>query len=710
MTDKKTFDIDFSFKKNNVDELFFNLSENPDGFKNKDFRYTLSLIYQTVEDEFKDVFLSPYTPARNTNFFLVNEGGKLSFFVTPTNNFEYYLKSKGSLFKFRSQVLGDEVGYPMSLDLVMDYFGGFGDVVDLDAVTPTFIYMNNLTHFVMKLIEKLYFIPTVKTKGSMFRIVYEPIISNQQLARFINIFEENIPENLFIKGEKPKDFVRDFIYNYMNYVIYKFLGIKAYKFKDVKSGTYMIKDLEQRSQMKGMDIAENFSQWFDELYLGKYDVIPFFKIDKVEGDDELFRLKVHIKNRKTGESVLVDDLYTKDEIFGANSADISRIVEKQLNYAIRYMPELEDLFEDESKLALDLNLNEVYKIITQTAYYLQKAQIEVILPKELVNVVVPRASINAKVKASRSKELADIFNNTSSSKIALDDILDFSYEIAIGNEKISLEEFNKLVENSSGLVKYKNKYVLIDKEESKKIFEQIAKANLKSLSRMELIHASMSGQLYQYDFDYDSAFARVIQDFTKPVDVTPPAELKGELRPYQMTGLKWLWTNISKGFGVCMADDMGLGKTIQVISLILKMKEEKSLDKPVLVICPTTLIGNWMKELQMFAPSLDAVVYHGAERKLDVKHDVILTTYAIMRIDVEELKKQQWGMIIVDEAQNIKNPDTAQTLAIKMLKSDVKVAMTGTPVENRLTELWSIFDFINTGYLGSLKGQFHRLF
>ena len=591
----------------------------------------------------------------------------------------------------------------MSLDLVMDYFGGFGDVVDLDAVTPTFIYMNNLTHFVMKLIEKLYFIPTVKTRGSMFRIVYEPIISNQQLARFINVFEENIPENLFIKGEKPKDFVRDFIYNYMNYVIYKFLGIKAYKFKDVKSGTYMIKDLEQRSQMKGMDIAENFSQWFDELYLGKYDVIPFFKIDKVEGDDELFRLKVHIKNRKTGESVLVDDLYTKDKIFDANSADISRIVEKQLNYAIRYMPELEELFEDETKLALDLNLNEVYKIITQTAYYLQKAQIEVILPKELVNVVVPRASINAKVKASRSKDLADIFNNTSSSKIALDDILDFSYEIAIGNEKISLEEFNKLVENSTGLVKYKNKYVLIDKEESKKIFEQIAKANLKSLSRMELIHASMSGQLYQYDFDYDSAFARVIQDFTKPVDVAPPVDLKGELRPYQMTGLKWLWTNISKGFGVCMADDMGLGKTIQVISLILKMKEEKSLDKPVLVICPTTLIGNWMKELQMFAPSLDATVYHGAERKLDVKHDVILTTYAIMRIDVEELKKQQWGMIIVDEAQNIKNPDTAQTLAIKMLKSDVKVAMTGTPVENRLTELWSIFDFINTGYLGSLK-------
>ncbi len=693
--------IDFSFKKNNVDELFFNLSENPEGFKNKDFRYTLSLIYQIVEDEFKDVFLSPYTPARNTHFYLVNDNNKLSFFITPTNNFQYYLKSKGSLFRFNSQVISGEVGYAMALDLVMDYFGGFGDIIELDAVTPTFIYMNALTHFVLKLIEKLYFIPTVKKHNNMFRIVYEPIISNNQLARIINIFEENIPDDLFIKGEKPKNFVNEFIYNYLNYVIYKFLSIKAYKFKDVKSGTYMIKDLEQRAVMKGNDIAENIAQWFDELYLGKYDVIPFFQIEKIE--DELFRLKVHIRNRKTEETVLIDELYKDGEVFGANASDIARIVEKQLNYAIRYMPELEDLFEDEEKLYLDLNLNEVYKIITQTAYYLQKAQIEVILPKELVNIVVPRASINAKVKSERSKDLADIFNNTASSGISLDDILDFSYEIAIGNEKISLEEFNKLVENSNGLIKYKNKYVLIDKDESKKIFEQVAKANFKNLSRMELIHASMSGQLQQYDFDYDEAFAKIIQDFTKPVEVTVPETLQGELRPYQQTGLKWLWTNVSKGFGVCMADDMGLGKTIQIISLILKLKEDNQLKKPVLVICPTTLIGNWMKELQMFAPSLDAVIYHGAERQLDINHDIILTTYAIMRIDVDEMKKHNWGMIIVDEAQNIKNPDTAQTLAVKMLKADIKVAMTGTPVENRLTELWSIFDFINRGYLGSLK-------
>ena len=536
----------------------------------------------------------------------------------------------------------------------------------------------------------------------MFRIVYEPIINNSKMARIINLFEECMPEDLFIEGDKPQNFVYEFIYTYLNYVIYKFLGIKMYRFKDVKSGTYLLKDLEQKAVLKGKDIAESFTNWFDELYLGKYDVIPFFKIEKVE--DELFRLKVHIKDRKHNESVLIDKLYTDETVFGAKASDISRIVEKQLNYALRYMPELEDLFEDEEKLYLDMNLNEIYKMITQTAYYLQKAQIEVVLPEELTNIIIPRASINAKVKESRAGDLADLINNNANAgKLSLDDILEFSYEIAIGNEKISIEEYKKLLENNNGLIKYKNKYVLIDQEEGKKIFEQIAKSNLKSMSRMELIHASLSGQFEQYDFDYDAAFARVLADFTKPVEMTIPKGLKGSLRPYQEVGLRWLWTNVSKGFGSCMADDMGLGKTIQVISLLLKMKEEKRLNKPVLVICPTTLMGNWMKEFQLFAPDIDAVIYHGADRVLDVEHDIILTTYAIMRIDIEELKKHEWSVIIVDEAQNIKNPDTAQTLAIKMLKSDVKVAMTGTPVENRLTELWSIFDFINKGYLGTLR-------
>ena len=705
MTYTKLENINLSLKKNNVEEFFNNLSENPEGFKNKDFRYTLSVIYQLIEDEFEGIFLSPNSPVRNTEFFLINDNNKLSFFVTPTNNFQFYLKSKGSMFRYSPQEVNGEIGYVMPIDLVLDYFGGFGDLVDFSSLTPTFAYFNKLTHFVMKLIEKLYFIPTVKRKSyggsETFRILYEPIVSNKESAKIINELEKNLPENLFIKGEKPKDFLDNFIREYLNYLVYKFLNIKAYRFKDIKSGHYMLKDLEQRCFLKGKDVAENIAQWFDELYLGKYDLVPYFVVNKTDNDK--FELKVHIKNRQTNESILIDELNENERIWELETDDIAKIVEKQLNYANRYMPELETLFENES-LSLELNLNEVYKLIAQTAYYLQKAQIEVILPPELTNIIIPRASINARVKAARSEDLKEIFNTVSTAALSLDDILEFSYEVALGDEKMSLEDFNKLLSQSNdGLIEYNGKYVLVDKSDGAKLYEKITAAKHKKITRLDLIHASMSGQLQEYDFNYDEAYANVIKDFAKPIDVTEPELLTGELRPYQMTGLKWLWTNISKGFGCCMADDMGLGKTIQVISLILKLKEKKKLKDSVLVICPTTLMGNWMKELQMFAPSLKVSTYHGLDRKLDTKSDIILTTYAIMRIDVEEMKTHNWGMIIVDEAQNIKNPDTAQTLAIKSLKSSIKIAMTGTPVENRLTELWSIFDFINKGYLGSLK-------
>ena len=210
------------------------------------------------------------------------------------------------------------------------------------------------------------------------------------------------------------------------------------------------------------------------------------------------------------------------------------------------------------------------------------------------------------------------------------------------------------------------------------------------------------GKIDEYDFDYDEAFARVISDFTKVEDIELPKTLQGTLRAYQEIGYRWLYTNINKGFGCCIADDMGLGKTIQVISLILKLKEEKRLKKPALVVCPTTLMGNWKRELNNFAPSLDVLTYHGFNREFSTNCDVILTTYAILRIDLEKFQKTNWDILIIDEAQNIKNPSTSQTQAIKAIKAQMKVAMTGTPVENRLSELWSIFDFINKGYLGSL--------
>ena len=349
-----------------------------------------------------------------------------------------------------------------------------------------------------------------------------------------------------------------------------------------------------------------------------------------------------------------------------------------------------------------MNVNEVYKVMANTAYYLNKAGIELILPEDFGNIVVPRASINARVKAGREAELAELLNFGVNS-MNLKNIFEFDYKIAIGDEKISVEEFEELTKNSKGLVAYKNMYILIEQDEAKALIDKVKNPTIENMTRAELLHAALSGNVKDYEFDYDSAFANILKDLTKVQEVTPPEGLKAHLRPYQENGLRWLYTNTVKGFGTCIADDMGLGKTIQVISLILKLKEENRIKGQVLVVCPTTLLGNWVKELNGFAPSLNVSVYHGPERKIDEKADVIITTFAVLRIDIEEIKKKSWGMLIIDEAQNIKNPDTSQTLAVKSLKAEYKVAMTGTPVENRLTELWSIFDFINKGYLGTIR-------
>ena len=153
-----------------------------------------------------------------------------------------------------------------------------------------------------------------------------------------------------------------------------------------------------------------------------------------------------------------------------------------------------------------------------------------------------------------------------------------------------------------------------------------------------------------------------------------------------------------------IADDMGLGKTIQVITLLLKLRDEGVLDKkPALAIVPTSLLTNWEKEVGKFAPGLTTHVYHGQKRNWHPGCHLMITSYGILRSDLKQFEEQSWSVLIIDEAQNIKNPGTDQTRAVKKIRAGMKIAMTGTPVENRLTDYWSIMDFLNRGYLGSEK-------
>ena len=694
----------YSFKKNNIETLFQNLTENPSGMEKKDFRLTISTIYGVVEDEFEGTFHQPVSILRNTNFYLYEENKKPMVFVYPKNNFDFWLKSKGSLYRFvvkTKMINGEEQdGYAIPLEVIWEYFSCLADVEHNEDLTDSYSSLNNLTQFVLKAIQKLYFIPKVVTTDKLFSIKYELFSFTDELTASLKKLNE-IAFDKMSSIKNTKDYLID---NYINYIIFKFIGLKLSKFKEYKAAMYFMKPLQQKRYIRSTDIATAISDWLDEIYIGKYNIIPVLNITKITDED--FELTLTIKNKQEGkepEILPVEVLYSDAETIFDKPADfVVSVIEKQLNYALKYYPELENLFEEENNFKLKMNVNEVYKVMANTAYYLNKAGIELVLPEDFGNIVVPRASINAKVKAGREADLQELLNFGANS-MNLSNIFDFDYKIAIGDERISVDEFEALTKNAKGLVAYKNMYILLEDNEAQALIDKVKNPSIENLTRAELLHAALSGNVKDYEFDYDEAFANILKDLTKIQEVTPPEGLKGSLRPYQENGLRWLYTNTIKGFGTCIADDMGLGKTIQVISLILKLKEENRIKGQTLVVCPTTLLGNWVKELHGFAPSLNVSVYHGPERKLDDKADVIVTTFAVLRIDIEDIKKKSWGMLVIDEAQNIKNPDTSQTLAVKSLKAEYKVAMTGTPVENRLTELWSIFDFINKGYLGTIR-------
>src|SRR5262249_6756460 len=191
---------------------------------------------------------------------------------------------------------------------------------------------------------------------------------------------------------------------------------------------------------------------------------------------------------------------------------------------------------------------------------------------------------------------------------------------------------------------------------------------------------------------------------------TPPPSAPGgigaPLRPYQETGLSWLWFLHRHRLSGILADDMGLGKTLQALTLLQKAKDAEG-TKPSLVVAPTSVLANWQREVERFAPQLTTALWHGQERKERAESlrdvDLVLTSYALVRRDVEELSRIGWRYLVLDEAQNIKNADSVTAQACKSLPSEQRLALTGAPLENRLAELWSIFDFLMPGFLGSAE-------
>src|SRR6266436_3862184 len=316
--------------------------------------------------------------------------------------------------------------------------------------------------------------------------------------------------------------------------------------------------------------------------------------------------------------------------------------------------------------------------------------------------------------------------------LGMDALLDFSVAVALGDERLTDAEVRQLLASSGGRVRLRGQWVGLDRERLREAlahWERVRHAaedgGLSFLEGMRLLAgaarteddaAALTAGEGWSRVEAGAWLARTLEGLRGPAGLAatdPGADLRGTLRPYQKVGVAWLAFAASLRLGVCLADDMGLGKTIQVLGLLLLHKRrERAGGPPHLLVAPASLLANWQAEIDRFAPSLATFVAHPslmAARELAdlagadlASTHVGITSYGTLA-RVEALRAREWSLVILDEAQAIKNPGTRQTQAVKALKAKSRIALTGTPVENRVGDLWSIYDFLDPGLLGSAR-------
>ncbi|WP_313894803.1 DEAD/DEAH box helicase [Psychrobacillus sp.] len=342
---------------------------------------------------------------------------------------------------------------------------------------------------------------------------------------------------------------------------------------------------------------------------------------------------------------------------------------------------------------------------------LQALGFEVVLPAWL------KAVKETKMRVKTIAKTANTYKTTA----GLNEILQFNWSFSLNGQEISQEDFQQLVNENRSYIQAGNEWFRIDAAWMHEIRELMNKSDAENWTVKELLFreipeeialamddddASTEDPLFQFELQNSlKSLMEQLQEKTgfPAVEVSP--NLLTSLRPYQQLGLEWLVFMRNESFGACLADDMGLGKTVQLISYLLHVHEKDDGLTPSLIICPTSVLGNWQKEIAKFAPSLKVQTHYGSARtkEVDLTADVVLTTFGTAMQDIESLQAIKWSSVTLDEAQNIKNMHTKQSRAIRKLTGDHHIALTGTPVENRLSELWSIFDFIHKGYLGSYR-------
>lgn len=410
---------------------------------------------------------------------------------------------------------------------------------------------------------------------------------------------------------------------------------------------------------------------------------------------------------------------TTESILNYQSRSIKNpqeILLKGLGLAARIYSPITESLETSNPIGCQINPIQVYEFLRSIAWQLQDNGLGVIMPPGLAsgeNEQRLGVGINAQVSQKKGERLS------------LKSLLKYKLSITVGDTTLSQADFEKLLDQRSPVVEINGKWLLLQPADVRAAQSVLNKSNEQlSLSVEDALRLSTGDtktlvKLPVVKFEAAGILKELISNLTENKAVEPIENiegLNGTLRPYQARGVGWLAFLEKWSLGSCLADDMGLGKTIQTIGFLLNLKQEDSLVNPTLLVCPTSVLNNWEREVAKFAPTLSTVVHHGDRRKRgksfieSIKNkDLIITSYSLVHRDSKTLNRVNWQGIVLDEAQNIKNSTSKQSQAVRQIPAGFKIALTGTPVENRLTELWSILDFLNPDFLGN-KAFFQKRF